>query len=585
MSIIRNINRVMILTRGKRMMQGICCLLVFFAADLAAQCEFRENGYYFKHPYFTGVNWQATMYQTDLLPVETMCAEKPKLLSVQQLPQKAVMVYTTATGAWNVVTAPLVNNTCVCCLPTIEYSEPVAIAIPAGIALDTALPFHVLTRSIALSDTTLLAATGKNGMVYCLHVITASGTVTRTDSFTVELTGQQAISGLWGEPDGNGVDTAVWIGGSRGLLQLLPYKNNQWGTIRTITFDNNESVTSVGSGFVGTASGKIYRRSGTSFSVDNSAASSPVRSVNARIAVGDAGTVLVRRNGVWRAFKLGTADYRGGNLTGNAQGAAVELLDETWSYSVQSLSDSATSISSVSPSEVAVGLRTGVYPFALNGTMTVSVNLRDPDDNRGLPELKIRKRMGGVATLIPDSAITQLSRHDPAAICTTTQAYFNDSIVKVNLYGSKIQLQANGIRGYYNASCSFWKWQPCKYSASSVWAEYDTALTISGKDTLRIVNHSFSTVTAHSSKAGGYVRRGMTVAANDHRIRIVVDEKTSVRNVSFIDISGKLIGQYRLTGSTARVFESPVLPRGIILVRVEYANGVVETVRFSVADR
>jgi len=75
-------------------------------------------------------------------------------------------------------------------------------------------------------DTVYLVAVSASasGRVYCLHMHTGSGMVGAVDTLIVNPSAQQAINGVWGEPDGAGIDNRALAGGSGGLLNSFRSK-------------------------------------------------------------------------------------------------------------------------------------------------------------------------------------------------------------------------------------------------------------------------------------------------------------------------------------------------------------------------
>lgn len=551
-------------------------ILLFAAGHTVAQCNLNQNGYLFMHPYFNDANWMAAAFESDLFPVEPMCSNKPLQISVQRdVSGNVTIVYTTADQKWMLTSAPLVNNSCICCRPTIEYTEPQQISIPQELSLQTDLPFHVLTRQSAAQDTVLLLVAGEDAFVYCLHV-SASGIVGTIDSFNVNPSGMQEICGIWGEPDNNGIDTAVWIAGSDGLIRLLPYTGGKWGTMLPVSIDNPETVTAIGDGYIGCYSGKIYRRTGLTFTIENESTSSPIRMINRKIAVCDGGKILVRQENGWKSFSLGSSNYRYGNLTSDSTGTAIELLDEQWNYSMEQLYDTQTTISAIQPSEVEAGLNGGFYKYNENGIIAVTLNLSDPDNNRLLPQLSIHSPEGAVLEFQPVSGSPQILRHNSAAICTTAQAYFTDSLVKVILEWDQVILETNSKRSRYDISCGFWKWQQFKYESRQTWKMNDTLVVISGRDTLKILNGHDGQVII--KQPGLYpVRPAWSFSMTARRLRVTIEALSILRDLQVIDISGRLIWKRHLENHSKETIISPQLPSGIFIIRMEYKNGKIDT--------
>ncbi|MBN1308327.1 MAG: hypothetical protein JXA18_10450 [Chitinispirillaceae bacterium] len=562
-----------------------CFILVACGFNgLYAQCGFEENGYVFLHPYFNNVNWLATIYQSVLFPAETMCAEKPAGITMSRAAIPGTAVYATAAGKLMLTEGPLVDNNCVCCRPTIEFGDPVEIAVLAALDLQASLPFHLLTVE-SNGDSAYLVAASSGDRVYCLHIHTTSGAIGGIDTLPVDLAEQQVIGGVWGEPDGAGRDTALWIGGSGGLLRLIPVNNGQWESEREMIIDDSETVSAVGGGYAGTASGRIYRRSGASFTLDNSSASSPLRSINRRIAVGDDGTVLINRGGTWRSYASGNTDYRFGNLTANAGGTAVELLDEAWNYSARTLFDSVTTISSITPSEVAECLNDDPYQFTYNRDLRVAIGLMDSDDNREIPSVTLIS--GSVATALNKAGDgSKLLRHDPAAVCSTTKAFFNDTLVHLVISPVEVTLEANAQRGVYDVSCKFWRWQPFLFTAGGAWNSTDTLVVAVNGDTLKMINSSQSTVTVNAPVHGHRAAANEPVIqCENRRIRVRTGSSSGVRRIMLVDAAGRCVWECAVVPSIRNALASPELSSGIHFLVIAYTDGRLENRRIALTGR
>lgn len=569
----------------KSFMASIIAVL-FWAGGSFAQCGFTENGYYFLHPRFNNVNWMATIYQTDLIPVETMCSEKPLLVATGSLSSRGTFIYLTPGKKWMITNGPLVNTTC---SPTIEFSTPAQIAVPDLLGLNAGLPVHIMSRGSSDRDTVYFVAAGAANAVYCLHVNTANGAVGTVDTLRVALNGSQSINGVWGERTVAGVDTALWLAGGGGALFLVPFRNSSWGEAASLDFDGSESITAIGGGFVGTASGKIYARSGNTFTLSNSSVSSPIRRLSKRIAVGDSGTLLVCPDKVWISYTSDkSSNYCYGNLTATAGGTAVELIDDGWRYTSRVLWDSASTISSVSPSEFGECREGCVYSESEEIKITVTIG--DIDDNRSLPAVTLTTAVDGVTSTVldKDQDNTTLQRHDPSAVCVDSKAWFADSVVEFTLSNSTVEFVTNAQRGYFNPSCGIWQWQPFVFSSTVSWNRDDLLTVRVGEDVMRIVNNAGSTRISYNGKNSVAQRFGapLTLHCAQRRVYLSAGVGSDIRLCTITDAAGRLV--WRHSGASLSCGEkiiSAPLPVGIHILCIEHKSGASEIRRVVITGR
>ncbi len=568
------------------MIRGAALLVAFaLTATPFAQCGIEENGYLFMHPYFQGTAWNATSFISNILPDIDMCLDKPVNAAAGKLMEQGTFVYTTADGTMWISTGPLADNDCPCCRPSILFEEsPIEITLPDGIDLQPELPFYLPGRGGAEVDTAYLVAVGSNQRVYCLHISTGTGATGAVDTIEIPDLGTSELTGVWGEAQADESDTAVWIGGSEGLLVRVPISNNQWGTSVALQVDASETVTAVGGGYVGMLSGALYRRTGDALTATGASADGALRYVTGRVAVGDGGSVLTYRNGTWQVQTSGSNDFRLGNLSANDTGAVVELVDAQWKYSVLQLSNSPTSIDSVPP-ETAGGLNDSAYVFGINGISVVRVFLRDTDGNTALP--LIQHKQGSTATTLDKGDDgTVLQPQTPTALSSSPLAYFNDTLITLELGPKQVVVEAKARRGdNFDASCLFYKWDYFTYTRKQPWRLNDSLLVHIGSDTLRIVNKAEATVTTIANTLAAKCRGKTMLACTGRSIRLIPGNVSDVRRVVLVDAAGRCVWKYAGKLSVGSVLTSPQIPQGIHLLRIEYGSGRVESRRIVFVGR
>lgn len=562
--------------------QGVLlfCFIVLLAIMRASgQCGYEQNGYVFLHPYFSGVNWQSTIHQAEIIPSEELCRDKPLQIAISRLATKGTVVYSTADGLWHFMNSPLVNNDCVCCRPTVEFDSPQEVVLPASLGLQSDIPFVIMSRGATDADT-VYAVIAAESRAYCLHIATVNGSIGAVDTLPGGASSSQKIVGVWREPNRSDVDTAVWLVGSAGFVQKVPFKANAWGSVQQGSIDTAETVLCVGGGFAGTASGKIYAVSGTVFTLKSSVAAAAIRSIGNGVAVGDKGTILVLQDTTWKSYSSGTTNYRYANRTGTAGGSAVELLDSSWHYSGKTLFESSTRITAVTPTAVQSGLNGGVYSFAENSVTSIKMYLHDPDDNSPLPAVVV-KRNAGADTLNRSVDGIALLRNDPSVVCSTAQAYFTDTLVTVVLNSSMVTVEAQAARGSYSPSCGFWSWQQFIFKSENLWSFGDSLYVLTGGDTLRLVNKIQSTVNQLAGLSPTNNKLLFTV--QNYRMSVPVISHARIRRLMLFNAAGCVVWRSSGSISVDRMVSLPQqLVPGVHLLRLEYNDGRSAVHRFAV---
>lgn len=576
-------DRCMSVLKTVQQRQGVLlfCLIVLLAITrVSGQCGYEQNGYVFLHPFFSGGNWQSTIHQAEIIPSEELCIDKPLHMAISRLASKGAVLYSTADGSWHYMNSPLVNNDCVCCRPTVEFDAPQEVVVPASLGLQSNIPFVIMSRGAADADTVyvVIAAISR---AYCLHIATANGSVGAVDTLPGGATAPQKIVGVWREPNRSDVDTAVWLVGSAGLVQKVPFKANSWGSVQQGVVDVAETVLCVGGGFAGTASGKIYSISGTVFTLKSSVAAAAIRSIGNGVAVGDKGTILALQDTTWKSYSSGTTNYRYANRTGTAGGSAVELLDSTWHYSSKTLFESATRITAVTPTAVQSGLNSGVYSFGENSVTSIKIYLHDPDGNSALPAVVV-KRNAGADTLNRSVDGIALIRNDPSVVCSTAQAYFIDTLVTVVLNSSgMVTVEAQAARGSYSPSCGFWSWQQFTFKSENPWGFGDSLFVLTGGDTLRLVNKIPST--GNQLPGLSPENNKLLFTLQNYRMRIPVFSHARIRRLTLFNAAGGVVWRSSGSISVDRIVSLPQqLVPGVHLLRLEYNDGRSAVHRFAI---
>ena len=576
--------------RGVSVMQrwiAACCIsLSLLFASLQAQCEVLEEiGFIFLHPYFKNLNWISTVYESEIeFPPDILCNDRPVQFSVSHDVSKGTVVYTTSEEKWMMFNMSLHLNDCVCCRPGITFEEPVEITEPSTLSATPSIPFYILDRGSADTDTAyVVIAADADNRVYCLHMSMLSGKTGAVDTITVTAGENQKISGIWGITGSSG-DSAVLIGGSNGLVRRVPFSSGTWGTVQEMTLENGdeETVSCAGDGYLGTVSGKVFYRSGTTYKLSGSVASAPLRYISGRCAVGDNGTILVNNGSEWKSHSKGDTDYRYGSLTAGPGGTMIQLVDVAWNYTERTLFETNSAITSIDPKIAYESLNKAPILFEESGIVTVNIKVDDKDGNRQLPLIKVRGNTLEYRNSDKDTLLPQ----NPSAVCTTSQAFFDDSVFKLIVDYNSITFEARAKQGTVDNVCKYWEWKPLTFSVEAAWSKDDTLIMTYNDDVLRVVNKADSIPTVASAIFPPQIKNdNILIRQNGRNLSIQSGIASEVTSITLIDAAGRQLVQRKIVSGRAGVTFSSKIPAGIHFLRIHYRNGMSEIRRIVITGR
>jgi len=555
----------------------LALILLWIASASSAQCTYTSNGFIFLHPFFNQTNWVATLYTADVDAPE-MCEMDITSLSIDKRAARGTVIFSTSDNKWHLSKAPLVNDECLCCRPAVFFEPPSVLSLPAALQLQTAAPFSLINTQGMPSDSLYMVVPAAD-KVFMLHLHASSGALGSVDTIAVTLPSGGSITGIHTEHTSSGIDTAYWITGSKGLLAAVSLNAATRGNVTHYVVPDAPTLLCAGNGYAGSSDGRIFTRSGTSFTLDTTLGTAPIRNINSRFALGDAGTVMVRRNGNWQLFVNGTASYRYGNLTSSRQGTTIELIDEKWQYTSHVLFDT--------PSSMRIGalgaissdtLPNGTYVFR-NGNISPSVpiTITDQDNNRVTASFRIH-HPGVSRETIVDSTI--VPRQNTAAICTTQITQLADSTLSLGV-GNTITVSVPVVKSL-KTGCEFWRWQQSNALYSYNWTLYDTLVVTLGAKTVRILNLSIATFTTASQKASAPNRFGLQFGRQHIALPVLA---APIKMIMLIDAQGRTIWKSTTDIHQSASYTLPQSAFGMHIVVVQYANGTKSTHRILLSGK
>lgn len=543
----------------------IWLLVCTLATGVSAQPSYKTIGYIFLHPFFNEVPWEATLF-TSWLDAPELFEKQIASISFDPSPENGTTIFTTAEDEWFLTSAPLANDSSLCGRPTIIFEDPIPLTMPEELSVVSQGPFCIQTADRSPSDSVYLLCYSPHE-VYRLHIHKPSGAISSVDTLSPPLPDDGEITGIFYEPSSIVSTSTFWITGTLGFIAQLTVPDE---TITIYETESTETFLCIGNGFAGTESGQLFKREETGFVQNSTPSVHPIRSINGTIAVGDSGTILfLNDNGKWKSYATNNSNYRAGQLITSSAGTAVELLDESWNYSMIELFNTPTSIDSITPSSLMEYIN-NEEPYDLDSENVESFTLfiTDKDANYSFPTVSIKSEE--TATVIGDSTI--IASYNPTAICTTSQTILYDSTINVSLRSDKITLSTSVRRSVYDAVCELWRWKMDQMTINASWSEYDTLCIILSEDTLQIYNTlSETTVLVSEYRRMTLSPTAIHLRTGNQQFNIPVCGNT-ITELSLYTLDGHRLWRHALYPGKEAVITLPSCAPGIHILVVHTLN-------------
>ena len=550
-------------------------LVLLVAAPSPGQCVLDSSGYVYLHPHFAGKAWSATLADADVILPDELCNLKPQAVAYSNNDSNDVMAFRAQAGTLHGSRLVAYGPSCYCCKYEIDYGLPAAIPI-SGASAQTGSPLYIFKeRNFPNGRFKLLMASTSGRAVLSVTLNATSFAQTSMDS--LQLSGAaQHITFIGGDPDSVRTnDRGVWIGGSGRLLRYFPFTAGAFGAEQVFDVASNDTIMSVGAGYAGGWSGNLYRRNGNAFAQENRLTVSPLRSVSNRAAVGDAGTVMVRLASGWYRYGFATRNYRYFNLIPTADGSAVELLNDRWSYSMSVYADSQTFIKSIAPAVLTSHINGSIYQDSANGrTSSIRIVVGDRDSNDAAPRVQVRTR-AGVQSLNFNGAYSLVKR-EPNAACADGKLVFADTAAAITISLGQIRYSASARLGKIDLSCGRCVWSNYPFSTSAAYSIGDTLVVRAGRDSLRIWFSSASTIASNPMES---VRSAFILRIGNAAIPMPANS-SRLTSISIVDARGRIVARL----DPANIQSLPRLPAGLFMVVCRFGDGAVRQIPMPVVQ-
>lgn len=372
--------------------------------------------------------------------------------------------------------------------------------------------------------------------------------------------------------DTRNVNTVI-IGGTMGLLRMYSVTGNTVGTEDKYDIGTSEDVTAATKSYAGTNSGKIYKKSGNAFLIDNGDGVSQVNDIRDSIAACNNGEVLVYRNSKWEKKKLSFNDnIIRVNPIYRKSGYSVETLTDTYEHKIEALWDSETEYT-VTPQRIAAYIDS-VKPYPLmENSDTMIITLNDKEGNKKLPLIKynshiIELKSGGVL----------LRDHDPEKIPENGYADFTGNEIKVVFTRfKKLYLFSQYRQSDIHPTTGKGSWLTKKYeqeeplhSSSASILEFTL-----GSKLLKIDLNDAVTLVSQQVK-----EKLPNIVSSHNRISINAIP-SSVKGLSLYSALGKRI--FHKDVSEQRSVKISRISQGVYFLKLQYDNKTVKMIKISPA--
>lgn len=184
----------------------------------------------------------------------------------------------------------------------------------------------------------------------------------------------------------------VVVMGAGGMLRCLPFDGDTLtaGIAADSSIDSSEEVTCCGSGFAGTASGRVYGQvDGGEWEQVLAPTGAALRHIDSLGGVGDSGTLAAHENDGWVAYTVEERPYRCQMIWRDYRGHGLLSFDSLLVDQYETYLNTPTVFESSAPHEF-VKYDNGVpYPYTGTSPDTFRITLADDEDNVTFPEILI----------------------------------------------------------------------------------------------------------------------------------------------------------------------------------------------------
>jgi hypothetical protein len=345
-------------------------------------------------------------------------------------------------------------------------------------------------------------------------------------------------------------DTAIWAVGASGTIRSFSANPSSWGAERKWDISGtSDTIKCINGNYVGTNTGKIYKKSGAQTFVQNYTAG-PNKAINAiypQAAIGNNGNFIDFVVNFWRPDTLGASNYSYANFIRKPGGFGVELLDEKWHLSSFTYRDSASKIDTTFPVDYKPDGVSKTHIFSSSIDTGVTVRILDPDSS--YRDVEISLKSGSTKTVINSDGPHTIASVPDSEPCQFDAVRLSTGILNVRLNAGSFTLREGAELGTPKVDCNSCYWKKFEFIVQKNWIWGDTLIIRAGKDSLKIVNHGQSVTTISStarlySHPEGFRWR---VAGNQLVLHLPFN---NLKSFSLFDISGRRIFSHEPSAAT-----------------------------------
>ncbi|MBD3419466.1 MAG: hypothetical protein GF398_05040 [Chitinivibrionales bacterium] len=554
--------------------QSGCLLwvLLLFAGKASAQCDYAQNGYIFKHPYFEAKYWARTNQSIANDINERICSHKPTSFAITHDSSENVAAFFAGNGDFYLVSIssyqPPLNYPYV-----IEAMSPVKVDL-SGVPHRTGTPIHLVKQPGYHQERVKLVMAGAADTVLKVLTIKADGSAVEQEQTLILSTldaGQQVLFIAGDLNMSTNQDSGIWVGGTGGLLRYFSYDGTTFGSNQVFDISASETVTCFGDDYIGTASGRIFKKSGASFVQDSKPTAKAIRAISARGGAGDSGLILVN-TGSWQAYTGGAASYHMVNFVKMPDGSAAEVVADDWVYQLHVYKDDPTRIVEVFPVELVNYLNRDTFDLSGLSSYQIELTLEDPDSNFAAPRLFIYN--GGKRDTLDSDGAYILQNAAPGSECVQDEVNMQGNAAVVYFGDSFIELKTNAVRGkiVVGKGCSFLDYT---FNARKE-LDSDTSyfMLTAGRDTIILFDDKHTGHTANAARVLHKMNPGTACdyAISGNGIAIInIDKNISPARLNLFTPNGNLA-----TSISSKKFGSAIrlnLPAGIYYLQMIDTDG------------
>lgn len=183
------------------------------------------------------------------------------------------------------------------------------------------------------------------------------------------------------------IGPSLWIGGENGSLSRLVLSDLHNITTDDFSISGTETITAISQDLCGTNTGKIFRLQNSNYTEIFSLGGGIISYLNQNSGLTTNGNVLLKINNNWNSYSKSIDSLNVCKKVFRRDGSGIEILNSNWNYSILTLSDSSTQITSDNSQLNNNWNSNGNGYVDLLEKVDINFTLSDIDQNFTLPKL------------------------------------------------------------------------------------------------------------------------------------------------------------------------------------------------------